>query len=131
MTTLNDLTDLYRQEIDISEFACIPDGLFEKVKSELASLRAACKNLKQNSDELDKAFALSESITWTLQDLLEHRGMKVLRAAEYHARTGERVDLTGALEQEKIAYNQIVDRLQIMYDLGYKAAGVREEQNIP
>ena len=118
------LRDLLMVERDIGEMGEIPASTIPKVKTELDKLLADWK-MAPDPDEKERIFFYRETVITRYQDLVENRLNKLVLMALEHAITGTAPDTTGMLDHEKIAYNQIVERLLVCQEQAYQKAGAK------
>jgi len=118
------LRDLLMVERDIGEMGEIPGNAIPKLKEELDNLMADWK-AATDPEEKERIFFYRETVITRYQDIVESRLNKLVLMALEHAITRQAPDTSGMLEHEKIAYNQIVERLLVCQEQAYQKAGVK------
>jgi len=118
------LRDLLMVERDIGEMGEIPASTIPRLKEELDKLLAKWQAVAA-PEEKERIFYYRETIITQYQDIVENRLNKLVLMALEHVITGSPPDTSGMLEHEKIAYNQIVERLLVCQEQAYQKAGVK------
>jgi DNA replication initiation complex subunit (GINS family) len=118
------LRDLLMVERDIGEMGEIPVSVLDRLKVELDKLMADWK-AAPDPEEKERIFFYRETVITRYQDIVESRLNKLVLMALETATTGTSPDTSGMLEHEKIAYNQIVERLLVCQEQAYQKAGVQ------
>jgi len=118
------LGGLLMTERDICVMGKIPENTIPRIKTELDKLEDDYER-ETDLEEKERIFFYREMVVAMYQDIVESRLNKLILMALEHAITRREPDTSGMLEHEKIAYNQIVERLLVCQEQAYQKAGVQ------